>query len=1624
MTQKSINSNINYQFNHNNYSRYDLPEKYLHECVKKFLYNSNIENFSREICCVCGEIKIAPRDKITKKQINFLLKYKNILHFTNLAYEFDHANFYYGKEFLELNGFVLEKNGLNYNDLTINLCGNCEAYLIKYETPKYGLINELYIGSIPQQLTDLSFSEEILISKNRLVCSIFKLKKSNDQSSGQNKIIGNVVTFNQDVEGVSNLLPNLTHLDNLKIILIGSNIENTIDFKKIFSVRLYKVISALKWLKKHNKEYNDVSIDENIKIDIDIDLIPKILRDKIIYMDENDPKKNNYEESKDTNDLNNDILLNSFGLINNHNRLLINDNEKLQKLHDILYIKSLEPALLVPRSKFPENEYNNKKLLLHLYPTLFPYGYGGFNDDLRKQPLSEREHTKHYLKTHCGRFVKNRTFIFVAFNMIQRHEFSLNLSIMTKKKYFENVSYFLSQITKEDIQNEIEKVLSTGEIQNQNIKELFHQSVIMSKNTQGSRFNLKHRRNDIRSYIIQKGLPSFYITLNPNDLNSPLILFLSGKEINENLILRSIDIANDPVSQSLNFDILIENFINFILGEKNCNNLGIFGKINGYYGMVEAQARGSLHIHFLIWIEDSLNPDEYEKFIDNPANKLKLLNYINRHVKCNLSDFRSDWKEKSTHEKCHKTVTTHLKSSEIFDEINFNKEIFKLANETNIHNCTSACYKNKKKTCRYGFGKDGKELIQETNFDSNNTLFLKRDHCFLNNFNPYILYSFRCNHDIKWIEKSKKESLASLYYITNYVTKHGVSIHNFLSFVSVYFEKYHGKNLYDENILKAKKMLQNIFTICTSQTEYSSAQIAHMIFSYDNDGTYYSSDQKVLLYYPKYLSYINNEQQISDDSNLINLDNSSNKYDDRLDYVYRPKELEHVSLFEFYSYYKKVFTSQINNGHKPLKFLDKHPQKTSVIIENEKTHVPIILGKQITDHDNENYSKIILLLFKPWRDNLDLKKEMQTFSDSLSNFLNNNNSTNIERIKKYIYNIQLLKRSKEDGANQYHAYINGSSNKTEDEIFEPLLDVIPEDDFDISHYYNSDEQDQFVINLSVDKNYKIENSIVEYIDPKHSEPESILKNEKILSVHNDISKEIIEHATLLSIKSNILNVNDIIQIFNLNYKQALSCKIFLNENQDQKIMYIGGDGGVGKSRVISAIEFFFSFNNRHDEIKICAYTGTASNLINGNTIHSTFKFSYKAKDNDNRIYFNFDEKKNWNKIAYLIIDEISMVSLNLLADIDISLREIKDKNHIFGNINILFVGDFFQFPPVAAFPLYKNIKFDNEMLTTDNFSEYLKKAYNGKILWKNLKEVIFLDEPMRQINDIAYANFLKRVKNGKTTEEDITNLKKKIISEPIKNPFEKNIIVSNNSLKMQLIISIVKHIEIYNNKLIVKTKAIDFILHESQKDKTYTLTNATIDFFLKNIEESKTEYLSYSIPLSTSIKYYLTHTVNSKIGLTNGTIISLKKIFIKNNGEIAHLLCEVTDYRKPFQLENLEKNHFILERLQRYFYIQISREKYSIKRQQFPITPKFVSTCHKVQGKTLENMIVDLNIFNNKFNACCYLYVALSRLKTWDNLLVLRDFEPSIFNFKQDPDLLTEIERLKIIEEITLAKYS
>ena len=132
----------------------------------------------------------------------------------------------------------------------------------------------------------------------------------------------------------------------------------------------------------------------------------------------------------------------------------------------------------------------------------------------------------------------------------------------------------------------------------------------------------------------------------------------------------------------------------------------------------------------------------------------------------------------------------------------------------------------------------------------------------------------------------------------------------------------------------------------------------------------------------------------------------------------------------------------------------------------------------------------------------------------------------------------------------------------------------------------------------------------------------------------------------------------------------------LLSNTDQNV-FLTGKAGTGKSTLLQLVS-----KDVDKKTAIVAPTGVAALNVRGQTIHSFFRLPPKLiqpKDirqvRPNNLYKNLE---------LLIVDEVSMVRADILDAMDRFLRINRGNGRPFGGVQVLFVGDLFQLPPVIS----------------------------------------------------------------------------------------------------------------------------------------------------------------------------------------------------------------------------------------------------------------------------------------------------------------------------------------------------
>lgn len=144
--------------------------------------------------------------------------------------------------------------------------------------------------------------------------------------------------------------------------------------------------------------------------------------------------------------------------------------------------------------------------------------------------------------------------------------------------------------------------------------------------------------------------------------------------------------------------------------------------------------------------------------------------------------------------------------------------------------------------------------------------------------------------------------------------------------------------------------------------------------------------------------------------------------------------------------------------------------------------------------------------------------------------------------------------------------------------------------------------------------------------------------------------------------------------------------------QAQGLFFLTGNAGSNKSYLLSflikLIKYkFFNCVTNLSPIMVAAPTGLAAQHIGGITIHKAFKLENdKTKMSPTHISCKTltELRRAYSGIRFIIIDEVSMVSRKMLECIHVRLQQIKNNSKIFGGLNVICCGDFYQLPPICG----------------------------------------------------------------------------------------------------------------------------------------------------------------------------------------------------------------------------------------------------------------------------------------------------------------------------------------------------
>tara|TARA_B100000282_G_scaffold291876_1_gene264749 strand:+ start:446 stop:1894 length:1449 start_codon:yes stop_codon:yes gene_type:complete len=419
-------------------------------------------------------------------------------------------------------------------------------------------------------------------------------------------------------------------------------------------------------------------------------------------------------------------------------------------------------------------------------------------------------------------------------------------------------------------------------------------------------------------------------------------------------------------------------------------------------------------------------------------------------------------------------------------------------------------------------------------------------------------------------------------------------------------------------------------------------------------------------------------------------------------------------------------------------------------------------------------------------------------------------------------------------------------------------------------------------------------------------------------------------------------------------------KVALEKFKKGNNLFITGPGGSGKTYLIHKMIEICSDNNK--KYQVCALTGCAALLLNCNakTIHSWSGIKIAKEENDviiDRLYGNFFVRKAWRSIKVLIIDEVSMMSKKIFDLLYELGKVLRHNEKPFGNIQVVFIGDFYQLPPIMKEG--NDTGGEGFCFESENWFKTFK-----------IENHINLDYIFRQSDD-EYKKILNKMRVGEVDEEMIEKLKdrvcesKKIEKEIVKIYAIKKKVESVNESSFQKL----EEKEYTNYFKIDKKCDIDVKSGKKIPDN--------IMYSMKKMSEKHIEFeinnLINNLPCEKLFKI--------KKGCRVMSIVNLDLDIGISNGSQGTVVDVILDKDDKLRLVKIEFDNGVVKEVGPYSWQ--SEEVPMIVISQFPIILSWAITIHKIQGVTLDAAEADIG---NSIFEYGQSYVACSRIKTLDGL--------------------------------------
>jgi len=397
------------------------------------------------------------------------------------------------------------------------------------------------------------------------------------------------------------------------------------------------------------------------------------------------------------------------------------------------------------------------------------------------------------------------------------------------------------------------------------------------------------------------------------------------------------------------------------------------------------------------------------------------------------------------------------------------------------------------------------------------------------------------------------------------------------------------------------------------------------------------------------------------------------------------------------------------------------------------------------------------------------------------------------------------------------------------------------------------------------------------------------------------------------------------------------------------VVFLTGKAGTGKTTFLQNLR-----RTSKKKLAIVAPTGVAALNAGGMTIHSFFQLSFgpiipsgKVKQ---EVYYSDEKKELLASLELLIIDEVSMVRPDVLDQIDLILRTVKDSSYPFGGVQLLLIGDLSQLSPIIR---------DDEwaMLSRYYASPYF---FSSLVMQKAPYVRIELSQVFRQ-KEQDFVDILNEVRNQAISASSLELLNARY--QPNFRPSAEDpyiTLTTHNGIAQQINNEYIEALPGQEHEF-TATISGDFPKDAYPTETTLKLKVGAQVMFVKN--DGSPEKLYY----------------NGKIGTVSK--VEDRTVFVKCGAEGKEIAIEALQWTNvKYQLDGESIN-----------------ETNAGSFTQIPLKPAWAITIHKSQGLSFDKAIIDVSEAFTHGQA----YVALSRCRSLSGMVLRNPI--TVKNIISDP---------------------